>query len=345
VLDATNSDLQKQIDIPLSHFGSWNSLILVIIYEYLRRDISPWYRYFKVLPTTFNTLMFWNPAELAELQGSAVLDKIGRAEVEEDFKTTIIPFMKTHAVLFPVNDDDADSIFVQLAHMAGSLIMAYAFDLGKNDDTEEEADEDGFVEDDEEDPAKGMVPFADMLNADADRNNVSGTHILDRACIDDSQARLFHEEELLIMKATRPILAGDEIFNYYGPLPRSALLRMYGYITDNYAQYDVAELSSQTVYDVAEGIRKKYKRPRISVRLSLRYQAKTITNESRYRNWKSSMMLKKATLSIDLPSAWSCTVPFLLNSNYCCRPLLLIPKLPSLPETSSIWASGALPLH
>jgi SET domain-containing protein 6 len=156
----------------LSEFGSWNSLIVVIIYEYLRKDISPWHCYFKVLPTTFDTLMFWNPAELAELQGSAVLDKIGRAEAEEGWKNNIIPFMKAHQALFPL-EEAADSTILQLAHMAGSLIMAYAFDLGKQDDVEEEVDEDGFVEDDEEDPAKGMVPIADMLNADADRNNVS----------------------------------------------------------------------------------------------------------------------------------------------------------------------------
>jgi SET domain-containing protein 6 len=77
---------------------------------------------------------------------------------------------------------------------------------------------------------------------------------------------LFHEEEFLLMKATRAINAGDEIFNDYGPLPRSDLLRMYGYITDNYAQYDVVEISSQAVYDAAEEIRKKYKRPKTSVR-------------------------------------------------------------------------------
>ena len=211
--------------------------------------------------------MFWNPAELAELEGSAVLDKIGRTEAEEDFKETIIPFMKTHTSLFPIDNDGGDSNFMQLAHLAGSLIMAYAFDLGKNDDTEEEAVEDGFIEDDEEDPAKGLVPFADMLNADADRNNVSGDCILDRACADGIQARLFHEEEFLIMKATRRIRAGDEIFNDYGQLPRSDLLRMYGYITGNYAQYDVVEISSQVIYDAAEDIRKKYKKAQTCVRI------------------------------------------------------------------------------
>lgn len=44
------------------------------------------------------------------------------------------------------------------------------------------------------------------------------------------------------MRAIKPIKAGDEIFNDYGELPRSDLLRRYGYVTDNYAKYDVAEL-------------------------------------------------------------------------------------------------------
>lgn len=44
------------------------------------------------------------------------------------------------------------------------------------------------------------------------------------------------------MKSIMPIPAGEEIFNDYGPLPRSDLLRRYGYITQNYAQYDVVEI-------------------------------------------------------------------------------------------------------
>ena len=45
------------------------------------------------------------------------------------------------------------------------------------------------------------------------------------------------------MKALTPIAAGQEIFNDYGSLPRSDLLRRYGYITRNYAKYDVVEIS------------------------------------------------------------------------------------------------------
>lgn len=53
------------------------------------------------------------------------------------------------------------------------------------------------------------------------------------------------------MKATKPISQGEQIFNDYGPLPRSDLLRMYGYLTDNYAQYDVVEISYNLLVEVA----------------------------------------------------------------------------------------------
>jgi SET domain-containing protein 6 len=56
----------------------------------------------------------------------------------------------------------------------GSTIMAYAFDLEKVTGEEDEGDDEGFVSDDEGvTMPKGMVPLADMLNADADRNNVA----------------------------------------------------------------------------------------------------------------------------------------------------------------------------
>ena len=52
------------------------------------------------------------------------------------------------------------------------------------------------------------------------------------------------------MKALKTIKAGEEIFNDYGPLPRSDLLRRYGYVTENYAQYDVVEISHSLVLDI-----------------------------------------------------------------------------------------------
>ena len=179
--------------------------------------------------------MFWEDTELAELQASAVSDKIGKSKAEGQWKKTIIPFMLEQREWFPVEGADETtraSKLVHLAHLAGSLIMAYAFDIDRDQDN---ADEDGFEEDDEEEPLKGMVPFADMLNADAERNN----------------ARLFQEGNFLIMKTIKPVKAGEQLFNDYGPLPRSDLLRMYGYLTPNYAQYDVVEFSHDLMVNVA----------------------------------------------------------------------------------------------
>lgn len=68
-------------------------------------------------------------------------------------------------------------------------------------------------------------------NADADKNN----------------ARLCCDNEDLEMRSIKPIARGEEIFNDYGQLPRSDLLRRYGYITENYGPYDVVEISAQTL--------------------------------------------------------------------------------------------------
>lgn len=72
-----------------------------------------------------------------------------------------------------------------------------------------------------------------------------GSHVLTNQC------RLFQTPTTLEMRTTRPITANDELFNDYGPLPRSDLLRRYGYITPNYAQYDVAEVSADFITEIA----------------------------------------------------------------------------------------------
>ncbi|PWY71583.1 SET domain protein [Aspergillus sclerotioniger CBS 115572] len=244
VLSVQNSQLKSLLSQDLEGLGPWMSLMVVMIYEYLQGEQSAWAPYFRVLPRNFDTLMFWSAPELQELQGSAIVEKIGRQSAEESILETIIPIVRANPALFPpVNglasyDGDAGTqTLLNLAHTMGSLIMAYAFDIEKPEDEESERDgEDGYLTDEEEEQAsKGMVPLADLLNADADRNN----------------ARLFQEEESLIMKAIKPIKAGEEIFNDYGEIPRSDLLRRYGYVTDNYAPYDVVELSLDQICQAA----------------------------------------------------------------------------------------------
>lgn len=243
VLHTTNSEIYSKMPDLFADLGPWDSLILVIIYEYLRGNASPWYPYLQLLPTTFDTLMFWTSEELSELQGSAVLSKIGKESAEENWSKTIIPIMLNDKDLFPASDGNAlirQRQLLKLAHVAGSMIMAYAFDMeeddsSKSDDDTADGGESDLTEDDEDNPAKALVPFADMLNADGNRNN----------------ARLFHEHNFLIMRATEDIMAGEEIFNDYGSLPRSDLLRMYGYVTDSYAAFDVVEIPTTLLVNIA----------------------------------------------------------------------------------------------
>jgi SET domain-containing protein 6 len=48
----------------------------------------------------------------------------------------------------------------------------------------------------------------------------------------------------------KPIPAGKEILNYYGPLCNGELLRRYGYVTPIHARYDVVELPWNLVLSV-----------------------------------------------------------------------------------------------
>ncbi|GAQ41052.1 hypothetical protein AtubIFM55763_003912 [Aspergillus tubingensis] len=244
VLSVQNSNLKNLLSQNLDDLGPWLSLMVVMIYEFLQDDQSAWAPYFRVLPRNFDTLMFWSASELEELQGSAIVEKIGKQGAEESILESIAPIVRANPALFPPIDgvasydgDAGTQALLHLAHTMGSLIMAYAFDIEKPEDEEGDRDgEDGYLTDEEEEQSsKGMVPLADLLNADADRNN----------------ARLFQEEEVLVMKAIKPIKSGEEIFNDYGEIPRSDLLRRYGYVTDNYAQYDVVELSLDQICQAA----------------------------------------------------------------------------------------------
>lgn len=49
------------------------------------------------------------------------------------------------------------------------------------------------------------------------------------------------------MITIKPIEKGEEIFNDYGDLPRSDLLRRYGYVTDRYQPWDVVEVDSKLI--------------------------------------------------------------------------------------------------
>lgn len=156
-----------------SQLDSWSALILVLLYEHLLGAASAWRPYLDVLPESFATPMFWTPAELAELQTSATVSKIGREGAENMFRGILLPAVRAHADVFQGSAALSDEQLVQLAHRMGSTIMAYAFDL-ENDEDRDEDEEDGWVEDRDGKAMMGMVPMADILNADAEFNVCPG---------------------------------------------------------------------------------------------------------------------------------------------------------------------------
>ncbi|KAF4589665.1 SET domain protein [Ophiocordyceps camponoti-floridani] len=213
--------------------SSWSATILVLMYEHFLGEESSWKPYLSILPETFDTPMFWTDDEITELQASALPCKIGRAEADDVFRKKLLPIIRSHPDIFRTSQDYSNVELVKLAHRMGSTIMAYAFDLeNENGFQQFDDNDDGWVEDRDNKALLGMVPMADMMNADAEFN-----------------AHVNHEDENLSVSSLRPITAGEEVLNYYGPYPNSELLRRYGFVTEKHARYDDVELPWDIVED------------------------------------------------------------------------------------------------
>ncbi|GAA5903312.1 hypothetical protein JCM5296_005660 [Sporobolomyces johnsonii] len=216
-----------------SALSGWTPLILSMMYEHLRT--STWTPYLSLLPPpgSFNSLMFWSDAELADLKGSMVLGKIGREEAEQEFEETVVPFIKEHEGVF----GKAEDYTLELFHWMGSLVLSRSFHVDHKEEDEkedEEEDSDDEEEEEREDVADvAMVPFADLLNAKSGCDN----------------ARLFYEPLTLNMMATSRIPAGAQIFNTYADPPNSDLLRRYGHV-DDVNEADLVEVGLESVVDL-----------------------------------------------------------------------------------------------
>lgn len=188
VLSVESSDLSRLCPEVVQRLDSWNALILAMIYEDGQGQQSHWWPYLDVLPTDFDTLIHWSQSELAELQGSAVLEKIGKEEAEDSFRKTLLPIVQANAALFgnhkaALEGSEAAKVLTHLAHRMATLIMACGFDLENEASSEEHEEADGSSQSAYE-LNKGMVPLADLFNANADLNNVTSINSLLSATTD-----------------------------------------------------------------------------------------------------------------------------------------------------------------
>ncbi|PLW18295.1 hypothetical protein PCANC_16397 [Puccinia coronata f. sp. avenae] len=263
LLDLLSDDERARIS------RNWLPLLLVLLWERVRAIRAPndplsWAPYFHSLPTHFDTLMFWTAEELAELKGSAILDKIGREEAEKDYWEVVKPFIESRGDLFPVPRGTSWETHygLDVYHQMGSLVLSRSFhvEADPRKTTQNKTDGDGLDDvamnsgsdhddacddndDDEQDDGEeldreavddiAMVPLADLLNAKTGCEN----------------AKLFYETDWLRMKTTRKIEKGEQIYNTYGDPPNSDLLRRYGHV-DEENRFDVVEVSGKTCLEV-----------------------------------------------------------------------------------------------
>ncbi|KAG6900720.1 hypothetical protein C0993_003746 [Termitomyces sp. T159_Od127] len=190
--------------------------------------------------------MFWNEKDLKELDGTSVVEKLGREEAEQSYAEKLLPAIQSRPDLFP--PESAEHYSLANYHLMGSRILSRSFTVEKLDSGEEEKestdaltntrddemDVDSYggpegphedssshhseaeeeEEEEEESSDIAMVPMADMLNARYRSENV----------------KLFDDENELRMVSTKPIKAGEQILNTYGDLPNAELLRRYGHV-------------------------------------------------------------------------------------------------------------------
>lgn len=234
-----------------------------MIYEAGRGEDSKWWPYLQLLPTEFDTLMYWTPAELAELQGSLVINKIGKDDANRLFIESLLPVVHDHAHLFgkfapAFQGVSAKGALLELAHRMATLIMAYAFDIAYDDDSDEDSLDDCSTL---ADLPKAMIPLADIFNAEGEQMNVSHRDLCSEIIL-TFQAHLVQQDDSMSMIASKAITKGQEIFNDYGELPRSDLLRRYGYITDSAKKWDLVELNRTAVIQIASDHHKLSERER-----------------------------------------------------------------------------------
>lgn len=105
---------------------------------------------------------------------------------------------------------------------------------GEDVDDDDDSDNDEDEEEQENVIDISMTPMADMLNAKFESDN----------------ARLFYKSHVLEMRATKPIAAGDQIFNTYADPPNSDLLRRYGHVDEPNGS-DVVELDAKFIVQAA----------------------------------------------------------------------------------------------
>lgn len=227
-------DFPQLKDVFWKELGHWEGLVLCMLYEIkVMGPHSFWWHYLQVLPEphSLNTLVYWDADELAALEPSLVVQRLG-IEQSKEMYSNILQQTKAFGPEFLKKLNHIT--FEEFVYVA-SIIMSYSFDVeipGRDDMDEEDENGDSNVAHDGY--MKSMIPLADTLNADTKQYN----------------AHLLYDEDTLKMCCVKPIAAGQQIYNFYGEYPNAELLRRYGYVEWEGSKYDFGELLLSNIMQV-----------------------------------------------------------------------------------------------
>ncbi|KDR75090.1 hypothetical protein GALMADRAFT_248981 [Galerina marginata CBS 339.88] len=146
----------------------WAGLILCMMWEAARGAESKWDAYFDMMPTQFNTPMFWNEDDLTELKGTSVVEKLGKDQAEKDYREKILPAIDSRPDLFP-KAEIPTRYSLEIFHIMGTRILSRSFTLA----TEEDDDEDAGKRKDEEKAGENPPHPAGEVHGDEDIGNAS----------------------------------------------------------------------------------------------------------------------------------------------------------------------------
>ncbi|KAG8967719.1 hypothetical protein FRC03_009412 [Tulasnella sp. 419] len=85
--------------------------------------------------------MFWDASDLSELQGSTVVEKIGKEEVEANYHEKLLPLLKKRSDIFPKQYLDSYYSLTSY-HIQGSRILSRSFHVEKWQENQEDVHQD-----------------------------------------------------------------------------------------------------------------------------------------------------------------------------------------------------------
>ncbi|KAG8693970.1 hypothetical protein FRC08_008784 [Ceratobasidium sp. 394] len=249
----------------------WTPLILCMMWEAAKREESIWDGYLDTMPVTFDTPMFWPEADLQELRGTTIAEKIGHEEADKEYTDRLLPLVQSRPDIF--NPEHINTYYtLPQFHTMGSRILSRSFHVeawGGGEDQDDEEKQSSDIDENKqvtEDPdvsmesARSEQPVEDEDGAsDGSSDSDDGENVEDVAMVPmadmlnarygGENAKLFYEPDVLKMITTKPIPAGEQIWNTYGDPPNSDLLRRYGCVDALGTGLDIVELKGSTIVE------------------------------------------------------------------------------------------------